>query len=212
MDINILQWIGYVASGLIALSMTMNSIVKFRWINLAGAGIFATYGLLFGAYPVFLLNSFIVLVDIFYLRRIYGKKQLFDILEIKGESVYLQKFLDFHQNEILSFFPGFDFSSQAHSIKFFVLRNMAVAGVFLAEKDDDRTLRVDLDYVIPEYRDYKNGKYVYHRIGKYLVKNGFNRVVAKGCSKAYNKYLIRMGFSMNTEGLFVKELEPSKNI
>lgn len=211
MDINIIQWMGYLASALIALSMTMNSIVKFRWINLSGAIIFAGYGLFFGAYPVFLLNSFIVLVDIYYLRRIYGKKQLFDILEIKGESVYLQKFLDFHKDEIQSFFPDFQYISDTHTIRFFVLRNLAVAGVFLAEEENGKTLRVDLDYVIPEYRDYKNGKYVYHRIGKYLLKNGFDKVVAKGCSKAYSKYLIRMGFALNAEGLFVKELEQPNN-
>lgn len=206
MEVNLLQWIGYFASGLIALSMTMNSIVKFRWINLTGAGLFATYGFLIGAYPVFLLNSFIFMVDIYYLRRIYGKKQLFDILEITGESVYMQKFLDFHQHEIENFFPGFHYKAENHTMKFFVLRNLAVAGVFLAGKENEQSLRVDLDYVIPEYRDYKNGKYVYHRIGKFLSKAGYTQVVSSGSSKAYNKYLLKMGFEIESNGLFVKQI------
>ena len=66
MEINFLQWIGYAASIIIALSMTMNSIVKFRWINLCGAFTFSTYGFLIGAYPVGILNGFIVLVDIIF--------------------------------------------------------------------------------------------------------------------------------------------------
>ncbi|MEZ5149235.1 MAG: hypothetical protein R2759_19740 [Bacteroidales bacterium] len=49
MELSVLEWIGYMASGIIALSMTMSSIVKFRWINLVGAGTFATYGFLIGA-------------------------------------------------------------------------------------------------------------------------------------------------------------------
>ncbi len=67
MEINILEWIGYAASVIIALSMTMNSIVKFRWINLAGAITFSAYGFLIGALPVGFLNGFIVCVDIFFI-------------------------------------------------------------------------------------------------------------------------------------------------
>ncbi len=86
MDSQLLLWIGYFASGIIALSMTMNSIVKFRWINLIGATTFATYGFLIGAYPVMALNGFIVLVDIYYLSKIYSKSQLFDTLEVRGDN------------------------------------------------------------------------------------------------------------------------------
>ena len=81
MDINILVWIGYIGSGIIAISMMMNSIVKFRWINLLGAGTFATYGFLIDAMPVIALNGFIVSVDIYFLFRIYTKSHLFDFGE-----------------------------------------------------------------------------------------------------------------------------------
>jgi hypothetical protein len=74
MNADFLIWFGYVASGIIALSMTMNSIVKFRWINLVGALSFATYGFLINAIPVTFLNGFIALVDIYYLSKIYSKK------------------------------------------------------------------------------------------------------------------------------------------
>ena len=70
----LLLYIGYFASGIIAFSMTMNSIVKFRWINLVGASTFALYGFMIGAFPVMVLNGFIVAVDIFYLRKIYSKR------------------------------------------------------------------------------------------------------------------------------------------
>ena len=94
MDSQILLWIGYAASGVIALSMTMNSIVKFRWINLLGATTFATYGFLIDAFPVMFLNGFIAAVDIFYLLRIYAKTHLFDTLEIRKDNKYLLKFLN----------------------------------------------------------------------------------------------------------------------
>lgn len=105
MDINILQWIGYLASGIIALSMTMNSILKFRWINLAGALTFSTYGFLIGALPVGFLNAFIACVDIYYLYTIYSKKEVFEILEVRADNRYLLRFLKFHEKDIQKFFP-----------------------------------------------------------------------------------------------------------
>ncbi|HPG32490.1 MAG TPA: hypothetical protein PLM34_01460, partial [Lentimicrobium sp.] len=85
MDTNLLEWVGYLASVIIAASMTMNSILKFRWINLAGAVTFSMYGFLIGAWPVGFLNGFIAVVDIYYLYQIYSKKEVFEILEVRAD-------------------------------------------------------------------------------------------------------------------------------
>jgi len=206
MESNVLLWIGYAASGVIALSMTMNSIVKFRWINLVGASTFATYGFLISAFPVMALNGFIVAVDIYYLIRIYTKTHLFDTLEVRGDNKYLLKFLDYHKDEIKKFFPDFVYKPEMNTISFFVLRNMAVAGIFLAHREDENILKVGLDYVVPEYRDYKNGKYVYHRLRSIFIKENYQKVIAKGGTSKHIKYLKKLGFKENNEGLFVKEL------
>ena len=107
MEITPLQIIGYIASVIIALSMTMNSIVKFRWINLAGALTFSIYGFIIGALPVGILNGFIVLVDFYYLFIIYTKKEIFEILEVRAENRYLIRFLEYHNNEFKNIFPDF---------------------------------------------------------------------------------------------------------
>ena len=109
MEISLLQWIGYFASIAIAVSMTMSSILKFRWINLAGALTFSTYGFLIGALPVGFLNAFIALVDIYYLYSIYSKKEIFEILEVRAENRYLIRFLEFHEKDIEKYFPGFTY-------------------------------------------------------------------------------------------------------
>ena len=74
MNISVLEWIGYTASVIIAISMAMSSIVKFRIINLVGASLFATYGFIIGAFPVGILNSLIVCVDVYYIYDIFSKK------------------------------------------------------------------------------------------------------------------------------------------
>jgi hypothetical protein len=206
MDSQVLLWIGYAASAVIALSMTMNSIVKFRWINLVGASTFATYGFLIGAFPVMFLNGFIVSVDIYYLIRIYTKTQLFDTLEVRGDNKYLLKFLEFHKNEIEQFFPGFIYKPEMNTISFFVLRNMAVAGIFLAHREEGNVLKVGLDYVVPEYRDYKNGKYVYDHLKDHFKELGFEKILGYGGTPKHTKYLRKLGFKKNSEGLFEKQL------
>jgi hypothetical protein len=206
MDNSVIHYIGYAASIIIAISMAVNSIVKFRWINLAGAMTFAIYGFVIGAIPVGLLNSFIVCVDIFYLRRIYAKKDVFEILEITPGSKYLERFLQFHKKEIQRFFPGFKYDPAMNTVSFFILRNMNVAGIFLAHRKENM-LSVGLDYVIPAYRDYKNGKHIYLRVVNKFTGSGIDTVVASAKSDEYGRYLRKLGFSMNEEGLYQKRLK-----
>lgn len=207
MEFNILTWVGYSASAIIALSMTMNSIVKFRWINLIGATTFAIYGFLIGAFPVSLLNGFIVLVDIYYLSKIYSKSHLFDTLEIRDDNKYLLKFLEFYNDDIQKFLPGFKYKPEMNSISFFVLRNTAVAGIFLAHRENDNELIVGLDYVVPEYRDYKNGKFVYNGLSEYFIKEGYRKVITNSGTKKHTNYLKKIGFKESENGVFVKELQ-----
>mgnify|MGYP001484287672 FL=1 len=206
MEISLLQWIGYFASATIAISMMMSSILKFRWINLAGALTFSTYGFLIGALPVGFLNAFIALVDIYYLYTIYSKKEVFEILEVRADNRYLLRFLQFHEKDIQHFFPGFAYQPELNTVSFFVLRNMAVAGVFLAHRKENHCLSVGLDFVLPEYRDFKNGKYIYLRLRNRFINEGFTKVIAEGRSEKYSTYLSKLGFEKNPEGLFEKSL------
>lgn len=201
-----IQIIGYTASIIIAVSMSMSSIVKFRWINLAGAVTFFTYGLFINAVPIVILNTFIISVDIFYLIRIYTKKELFTTLEVRGGNKYLLNFLKFYDKEIHKFFPGFQYKPELNTVSFFILRNMAVAGIFLAHKEGKTVLRVGLDFVIPQYRDYKNAKFVYHRLSKKFTDDGIKSIVVVPQTYDHIKYLKRVGFIKNDEGLFVKAL------
>ncbi|MBY6188148.1 YgjV family protein [Marinobacter hydrocarbonoclasticus] len=65
------EWIGYAASIVVAYSLMMSNIKKLRWWNLVGAALFVVYGLAITAYPVALVNGFIVFIDAYYLYKIY---------------------------------------------------------------------------------------------------------------------------------------------
>jgi hypothetical protein len=187
--------------------MMMSSIVKFRWINMVGALTFSTYGFLIGAMPVGFLNGFILAIDIYYLVIIYSKKEIFEILEIRPENKYLIRFIEYHNDEIQKFFPGFSYIPDMNTVSFFILRNMSVAGLFLAHREQGNILKVGLDYVIPEYRDFKNGIYVFLRLQKRFTDAGYTRVMAEGNSVKYVAYLKKLGFKKDENEMFVRDLE-----
>lgn len=202
----LLAWVGYLASGVIVLSMMMSSIIKFRWINLIGALLFSVYGFLIGALPVGVLNGIIVLVDAYYLWQIYRKTEVFEILEIKAKSDYLKRFLAFHNERIQGYSPGFDYQPDKNTLCFFILRNMAVAGLFIAQREQDTILKVQLDLVLPEYKDFKNGQYVYIQLREQFIAAGYKTVIAEGNNKNYFSYLKKLGFVEEAAGVFRKEL------
>ena len=61
MSPELLEWIGYIASGIVALSLLITNVWHFRWVNLVGASLFSLYGALIGSIPVALLNGLITL-------------------------------------------------------------------------------------------------------------------------------------------------------
>ncbi|MCX7797025.1 MAG: hypothetical protein N2249_00190 [Melioribacter sp.] len=190
-ELNIVNLIGYLASILVAVSLMMKAVVKLRIINLIGSLIFTIYGIIISAYPVAIVNGFITFVNIYYLIEIFSAKEYFDILEVEPESEYLKYFLSFHKNEIKKFVPHFSFEINQDSKVIFVLRNSIPAGLVCAEYKDEKSLFVNLDFVIPGYRDFKIGKYVYQKIFK--EKNIENIYTLPG-NKTHDRYLQKMGF------------------
>ena len=84
---NWIEIVGYTGSVLVAISLMMSNVWKLRWINLIGAATFSLYGLILGAYPVFGLNLFIVIIDAYYLILMAKKKDDFTFAEILNVDV-----------------------------------------------------------------------------------------------------------------------------
>lgn len=214
MNINLLEWLGYLASILVLISLLMSSIIKLRWINLLGSLIFALYGFLIGALPVGLVNACIVIINIYYLTKIYTvrEKEFFKTLEIDATSKYFQHFIDFYREEIEKYFSHSSFHIKEGSLGFYILRNLVPAGVFLGSKYDETTLLIELDFVIPEYRDFKIGKYVYEDQKDYFLQLGYSRLLSHSLNQQHTQYLIKMGFQEIIEkdkSVFQKVLTPT---
>lgn len=187
------ELIGYVGSGLVVVSLMMRSLLRLRAVNLVGAAIFTIYGVLIDAPPVWAVNGAIVLIDIYHLwRMLRSDDDAFDILEVAPDSEYLERLLRFHREDIARYQPEFDRVGPQHRV-FLILRDMLPVGVFAARADDDSTAVVDLDYVIPGYRDLKPGSFLY-RDADVQHRLGVERITSRPGTAAHERYLERVGF------------------
>lgn len=203
-----IEWIGYVGSVMVAVSLTMSSIKKLRWYNLVGASVFSFYGFMIGSLPVGLLNLFIVFTNIYYLFRMYSNRDDFKLIRVANDDAYLSYFLQFHRQDISTFFPSFTqsaFTESSKRLTFLLIRNSAVAGVVSGILLDG-TFNVDLDYVTAPYRDLKPGCFVYRKNSELLVNEGIKSFEAQNVSKIHRRYLLKMGFKevLNNPNVLVK--------
>jgi hypothetical protein len=207
-----MEWteiIGYAGSVLIAVSLTMKNFFMLRKINLIGALTFAAYGLLLPAYPVLVLNIFIIIVDVYYLAGMYMKKDAFNLMPVLDPGhPYLNKFLDFYRNDIKKFSPDFEWSKIEGANCYFILRNLVPVGIFIYKEESTNVADILLDYAIPDYRDLKNAEYLYFAQSKFLKEKGIKYLTTEGSIKKHRKYLQKVGFKQdsNKENIFKKTL------
>lgn len=185
--------IGYIASGLVAISLLMRSILYLRIINFVGAAVFVIYGLLIDAYPVAIVNAIIILINLYYLWQMRNRTEYFHLLPVQASSDYLKNFVDFYADDIQTYMPGFSFDPAHINLSLLVLRDMVPAGVFLGEQQGN-TLHVALDYVIPGYRDLKSGRFIYERNRNVFTERGIETVISPSGNARHQRYLAQVDF------------------
>lgn len=75
MEMNVVEILGYAASIMVAISLTMKDIVKLRILNFVGCALFTAYGLMIDSWPVVLTNGFIACVNIYFLAKMQREKK-----------------------------------------------------------------------------------------------------------------------------------------
>ncbi|MGM0496828.1 MAG: hypothetical protein ACQESJ_02835 [Bacteroidota bacterium] len=200
-NLPLIEWIGYLASLLVLISLMLSSILKLRLVNLFGSTIFSFYGFFIGSLPVGIMNFVIALANIYYLYHLYSHKERFDVLEVRSDAAYLKKFIDYYQDDILKFFP--DFSRLDNSdIILLVFRDLKPAGAFVGVSKNKEELQIKLDYVTPQYRDSKLGSYIYTKYSNFFKEKGYKVLTCNTHIKTHQKYLKKMGFTSEGENTF----------
>ena len=204
MNIDSVELIGYLGSILVAVSLMMRSLLRLRIINLFGALFFTIYGVVLGAYPVAFLNGLIVCIDLYYLFQMWQQKDFFTFLEVSPNSEYLRAFVEFHKDDIAEIIPSYTHKAAEDLLCFFILRNMMPAGLFIVKVHGEEA-NVQLDYVIPNYRDFKVARFIFEENAAFFIQRGIRRFVSEGGSAIHRRYLEKMEF-VNRAEMYVHEI------
>lgn len=191
---SIYELVGYIASTIIVISMMISSLVGLRIVNSLGAVLFAVYGILIDAYPVSVLNTLVVIINIYQLYRLNCLNKSLKIIQIPATSEYLDNFLEFHKNDLSRYSQLSKKTLSEIDTCILTLRKTNLVGVVLGKTDENHRLNVTLDYVEPQYHGVKIRQHLYVLNKQYFKDKGFTSIVVSNINKTHAFNLRQVGF------------------
>lgn len=190
--------VGYVASALVVLALTRTSVVRLRILSLLGSLAFITYGALISSIPILITNTCIALINIWFLRKEFvggaGGGFALGASVVRGDSPFLRDFVRYHLDDIRKFQPDFSLPSGDDVFALILTRDSLPAGLVVGRRQDMATLRIDLDYVLADYRDSRLGQWLYGPGTDVFRDANISLLVADATTDAHFEYLERAGF------------------
>jgi len=200
------ETLGYLASALVVLALTMKSLLRLRMISFCGAVTFFVYGLLIGSVPVMITNASIAAINVWFLSKEFRIRRSgtgdLGAPRIRVDSPFLCDFVEHHLDDIRRFQPDFTMPTvdggEAEMVAWMLTRDALPAGVVVGRHRDD-TLWIDLDYVLREHRDSRLGRWFYGPGTEVVRALGVQRVRATAASAAHARYLTGIGFRPSSQ-------------
>ena len=188
------EGIGYAASLVILVSLLMTNVFRLRLINLAGSLLFGWYGWMIHSWPVCVINLVISGIDGWYLLQSLRYSAFFDLAPATSVGPeYLKRFFLFHERELMKYAPGLTLEELQEACTCLIFRNLLPVGVFSYRRtgpDAD----IVIDFMIPEYRDFKAGRYLYRTKRMFFKEQGIKRFHAVARHSSQPKYFQKNGF------------------
>ena len=75
-----IEYLGYFASFIVLVAVTMKSIEMLRVFSIIGGALFGLYGALIESYPTVFMNTCMIIINIYYLVKIYKQKKITTII------------------------------------------------------------------------------------------------------------------------------------
>jgi len=196
--------LGYVASFIILVSLTMKSIVKLRWINAVGSLLFVVFAFLTKSTPTIVMNIGIIFIDVWYVLGLSLKRSDYHLIKAERGSALLEFFYQNNKIEIDNIFGSSAFG-EAKCFSYFAC-NSEIAGLLAWKELSPVECRIMIDFVTPRYRDFKIGRYFFTQHLSAFCERGYSRLVYENVGKKHWKYLGKLGFIESAPGCFVKDI------
>ncbi|MDD3806908.1 MAG: hypothetical protein PHE86_02565 [Candidatus Marinimicrobia bacterium] len=200
---------GYIATVIIAISLMMHQIRKLRLYNMIGSGLFSIYGILIGAWPVAILNGFIVLINIRELISLSHRDTVFktQVVDIK-QSWYVKYYLNFFKEDIKRIFPDFTIQEDESYETVIIMRDVLPAGLVILRQTEGPEAEIILDFAHPQFRDLQNSLYFFEKGCECLNLEGKKFFITPGMERKHIRFLKKLAFNPypHKQNWYIKEI------
>ena len=193
--------IGWGGSALVVWSLLQTRILRLRLLNLIGCVILVGFNVAVGVWPMVGMNAVLAVINVVHLWRLLRHRHdeaEYQVLPVSAADTYLGYILERHEKDITRFNPGFTRAASPYA--FLVQHGDRTVGVVLAHDAGTGRAQIDLDYVVPKYRDFTPGEFVYRR-SDVFTDQGFRQVIAPPRMRDSTPYLKNLGFHREGEHL-----------
>lgn len=207
-----LEILGWFGSALLVGSLLQTRVVRFRVLNSISSVVLIAYNAALQVWPMVAVNVVLVAINLWVLAGLLRRRhddRSYAAIPIGVDEPLLADVLRRHDADVRRFNPDLplDLAAVADHA-FLVTTGDTLVGVVLsrdgAAPDEQQVV---LDYVLPAYRDFTPGEFVFRAGGPFSAL-GTRYVVASPGMAASEKYLRAVGF-VDRDGRRVLELAPT---
>jgi hypothetical protein len=208
-----LDILGWISSVLVVWSLMVARVLRFRVLNLAGAGLATVVNALLGIWPFAAMNGVIAIIDVYWIWRLLRERHdvtAYEVVEVGMDDAYVRHWLDLKATEVARTHPSFrptGGTTAADRSGFLILRGDETVGMVVVRDAGSGVGEVELDYVTERFRDFTPGEFVYRSSGIFPAR-GFTRLRLVDDVAAEHDYYARVGFHP-VDGSWEREVEPA---
>jgi len=208
-----LDVLGWISSVLVVVSLMVARVLRFRLLNLAGAGLATVVNAMLGIWPFAVMNGAIAVIDVYWIWRLLRERHdvnAYEVVEVDLDDAYVRHWLDLKAGELARTHPSFRVpgaTEPADRSGFLIMRGDETVGMVVVRDAGAGVGEVELDFVTQRFRDFTPGEFVYRSSGVFPAR-GFTRLRLVDVLAAEHPYYERVGFRP-VDGHWEREVEPA---
>lgn len=193
----LLEIVGWAGSVLLVVSVLQTRVMRFRVLNAGASAVLLGYNAAIEVWPMVGMNLVLVGINIWVITGMLRRRhdsRAYDVVPVGVDEPYLAHVLTRHAADIAEHNRASESVLAAAEHAFLVTSGDDLVGVVLSRtgRSTDEQ-QVVLDYVLPPYRDFTPGEFVYRADGPFAAM-GARQVVASPAMMRSGTYLDAVGF------------------
>lgn len=193
----LLQAFGWLGSAVLVFSVLQSRFLRFRLINGVASAMLMAYNAALGVWPAVAMNAVLVAINAYFLLTLVRSKRArkaFTYLLDAATGEAVGWFLARHGADVATYHPALaPRLAEPGTQAALLFHEDAAIGLDVFRPDGDGVAELLADYVIPAYRDFTPGEFVFSAAGP-LRQAGVRHVWIGTPSPHQTDYLARMGF------------------